>query len=154
MENVSKNLQIVVKSKTGENIHKFATNYLGEDRSDKLQAWIKGTRVPNLKEIDKLIKSFKSTTGQELSLDWLVYNKGEMFSKYEEFVEENRIIKEELEAIKQEYGAFKKMALSNFNDVDTSNLFVDDIDELFKLNDVEKNIWLGQAYLPDLTRNV
>jgi len=39
------------------------------------------------------------------------------------------------------------------HDVDTSNQFVDNIDELSKLDDVTKAFWLGRAYLSDLTRN-
>jgi hypothetical protein len=153
MENVSKNLQIVVKSETGDNTHKFATDYLGEERSDKLRAWINGTRVPNLAELDKFVTKYKIATGKDLSLDWLVYNKGEMFTKYEEFVEESRIIRKELELLKEEYGAFKKMALANFPNVDTNNQFADNIDAFSELNVLDKNFWIGQAYYSDLAGN-
>ena len=47
----------------------------------------------------------------------------------------------------------KMMENGNFNTVDTSNLFVDDINELSKLDEVTKAFWIGRAYLSDLTRN-
>ena len=153
MKNLSKNLKLIVDIESGGNIHRFSHDYLEEERSDKLRAWIKGTRDPNLNEIDKLVKSIKKTVGKELSLDWLVYDKGEMFVEYDKIKEDNKMVKEQLNSVMEEYGAFKKMALANFHNVDTSNLFVDDINELSKLDDVTKAFWLGQAYLSDLTRN-
>jgi hypothetical protein len=150
MENVSKNLKKIVDIETGGNVHRFSNDYLGEERSDKLRAWINGTKTPNLNEIDKMVRSLKIALGKELSLDWLVYDKGNMFVEYERFVEENRIIKEELKNIQEEYGAFKKMALANFHDVDMSNQFVDNIDALDGLDVVTKNLFLGQSYFSEL----
>lgn len=151
MKNLSKNLKTIVDIETGGNIHRFSNDYLQEERSDKLRAWINGSRDPNLGEIDKVVESIKSKIGKELSLDWLVYNKGEMFVDYNKIKEDKKLVQDELDKVLEEYGAFKKMALANFPDVDMSNQFVDNIDELSKLDVLTKNLFLGQSYFSELT---
>ena len=76
---LSKNIQLIVDIEANGNIHRFTNEYLNEERSDKLRAWIKGTKAPNLNEIDKFVQSLKNSTGRHISLDWLVYDIGEMF---------------------------------------------------------------------------
>lgn len=134
MEILSKNLKKIVDIETGGNIHRFSNDYLGEERSDKLRAWIKGGKSPNLAELDKLVQKMKDVLGKELNLNWLIYDKGQMYVDYEGIIHENESIKEELESLKEEYSKFKKMALSNFNFGGQFSQLVENIDIIKLLN--------------------
>lgn len=67
MEILSKKIKQIVDIETGGNIHKFSNEYLDEERSDKLRAWIKGTKDPNLNEIDKFIRAVTKKNGKKIN---------------------------------------------------------------------------------------
>ncbi len=116
--------------------------YAKNDAS-KLYQYQSGHSEPKAENLRQLKKVFPL-----LNLDWLVAGVGEFREIDSSYVKELEI---KLKESEEEKKMFRKMALSNFPNVDMSNQFVDNLDALDGLDVMTRNLFLGQSYYSELT---